>query len=209
MEHVPVLCIGDLSANERKAYALADNKIALNAGWDQELLALELQDLIELDFNLELTGFSLAEIDFTLDAAREASLDASDEPADRFPRVEAAAVTQRGDLWQLGDHRLLCGDARSAEDHATLMEGTVADVVFTDPPYNMPIDGNVYGLGSVRHREFAMGAGEMSATEFTGFLALALESMLPHLGNGTICMCAWTGVTCASCSMQASIRTLS
>jgi ParB-like nuclease domain/DNA methylase len=139
MDQVPVLCIGDLGPEDRKAYALADNKIALNAGWDKELLALELQELIELDFNLELTGFYLAEIDFTLEAARDASPDTSEEPADRIPDMADAAVSRPGDLWLLG-----------------------------------------------RHREFAMGVGEMSREQFTEFLGQSLGMMRPHLDPGTI-----------------------
>lgn len=186
MVQVPVVCIGDLSPEERKAYALADNKIALNAGWDQELLALELKDLLELDFEIELTGFSLAEIDFTLDAVRNSDPDGSDAAADRIPEMDSTAVSRSGDLWLLGRHRLLCGDARSGEDYVRLMGGAPADIVFTDPPYNVPIDGHVSGLGRIRHREFAMGAGEMSVSQFTSFLTETLGHSASHTRDGAI-----------------------
>ncbi len=186
MREVPVLCIGDLSPAERKAYALADNKIALNAGWDRDLLALELQELVEVDFAVELTGFSLAEIDLTLDAAREASPDRRDEAEDRVPAMEAHAITRRGDVWWLGRHRLICGDAREPQDYDLLMEGSRADIFFTDPPYNVPIDGHVCGLGSVRHREFAMGTGEMSSRQFTDFLNRALGRTIAYTRPGAI-----------------------
>lgn len=186
MEQVPVMCIADLSAAERKAYVLADNKLALNAGWDQELLALELQELIDLDFDVELTGFSLAEIDFTLDAARDSTADAQEQPADRIPPLQPVPVTRSGDQWILGRHRLLCGDARQAEDYARLMGSEAADIVFTDPPYNVPIDGNVCGSGRVRHREFAMGTGEMSPAQFIDFLAVSLGHMIRHARSGAI-----------------------
>ena len=114
---LPVLCIADLSLADRKAYVLADNKLALNAGWDPDLLALELQELIDLDFKLDLTGFSLAEVDIILDGAEEASPAQRDSPLDKVPAREGAAVTLLGDVWLLGRHRLLCGDARSAEDY--------------------------------------------------------------------------------------------
>lgn len=183
---VPVLCIGDLSTEERRAYALADNKIALNAGWDQELLALELQELAEFDFDLDLTGFSIAEIDFTLDAAKASSAAATEQAVDAVPEPIGPAVSRRGDLWQLGKHRLLCGDARDPGDLAALMAGEVADIVFTDPPYNVPIDRNVCGLGKVRHREFAFASGEMNTAQFTDFLAASLTRMIAHVRSGAI-----------------------
>lgn len=186
MQEVPVLCIGELSAEERKAYALADNKIALNAGWDAELLALELQELIELDFDLELTGFSLAEIDFTLDTARNASPVGKDAAEDRIPPETNKPISRVGDIWNVGRHRLLCGDALNRDDLALLMEDRVADIVFTDPPYNVPIDGHVCGSGRIRHREFAMGVGEMSSTQFTHFLDQALGNAIAHLRSGSI-----------------------
>lgn len=186
MRQVPTLCVADLTNAERKAYLLADNKIALNAGWDQELLALELQELIDLDFELELTGFSLAEIDFVLDAATDAPVAASEDIADRIPEHRKVAVSRAGDLWLMGDHRLLCGDARDPRCHDVLMEGQQAGIVFTDPPYNVPIDGHVCGLGRIRHREFAMGAGEMSVRQFTDFLSVTLGNMVRHSRSGTI-----------------------
>jgi len=161
MGQVPVVCVGDLPPQERKAYALADNKIALNAGWDQDLLALELKDLLEVDFEIELTGFSLAEIDFTLDAVSNADPNGSDAIADRIPEMASTAVSRRGDLWLLGRHRLLCGDARSAEDYIRLADGGLADLVFTDPPYNVPIDGHVSGLGRTAASKSASQARSM------------------------------------------------
>lgn len=186
LPEVPVLCIGDLSPADRKAYLLADNKLALNAGWDQELLALELQELLDLDFDVDLTGFALAEIDAILDGAAEADPAGPDPVLDRVIEQKGPAVTRPGDIWLLGRHRLLCGDARSADDHAALMAGEVGAIVFTDPPYNVPIDGNVCGLGQVKHREFAMASGEMSAGQFTEFLASALANLIQQVRSGTI-----------------------
>ena len=181
-----MLCIGNLTPSEQRAYALADNKLALNAGWDQELLALELQELIDLDFEVDLTGFSLAEIDLTLDAAREASTKGDDGRGDVIPHLANLPVCRAGEIWELGRHRLLCGDARSPEHYGMLMNGELANIVFTDPPYNVPIDGHVSGLGQVRHREFAMASGEMSVGQFTDFLACCLGSMARHCHAGTI-----------------------
>ncbi len=158
---VPTLTLSHMSEAERRAYILADNKLAENAGWDREILAIELQGLIDLNFEVELTGFSLAEIDFTLDEARDAKTAMRDEPEDKVPEVPGEPVTQMGDLWRLGNHRLLCGDAQEPAHFARLLGNEQVDLVFTDPPYNVKIDGNVCGLGSVKHREFAFASGEM------------------------------------------------
>lgn len=167
MKSVPTLALSHLSDAERRAYVIADNKLALNAGWDKEILAIELQALVDLEFDVELTGFSLAEIDFVLDEAGEADPDGVDAAEDLIPEPTGQPVTRMGDLWLLGRHRLLCGDTRSALDMDRLMDGARADLVFTDPPYNVAIDGNVCGLGSVKHREFAFASGEMSQAQFT------------------------------------------
>lgn len=185
MERVPALRLSHLTAADRRAYALADNKLALNAGWDSDLLATELQALIDLDFDVSLTGFSLAEVDFILDGDREKTADPG-APEDDIPPLPSRAVSRPGDLWQLGAHRLLCGDARSSDDLECLMRDDVADLIFTDPPYNVPIDGNVCGLGSIKHREFAVASGEMSSGEFTQFLTRALGLAAASCKDGAI-----------------------
>lgn len=170
----PCLRLSHLSEAEKRAYVLADNKLAINAGWDKELLAIDLRELGELAFDVSLTGFSLPEIDLILTEADAAAPD-GDEPSDDQPGpAVCAAVTLPGDLWVLGRHRLLCGDAKDPTQIARLMDGGLADMVFTDPPYNVPIQGHVSGLGKVQHREFAEGVGEMSAAEFTAFLSETL-----------------------------------
>ena len=190
MRDVPTLALDHLSADERRAYVLADNKLALNAGWDQETLAIELQGLIEVEFDLELTGFSLAEIDLVLDHAAQSSPDprssVPDAADDRLPSPLPAPVTRPGDLWQLGRHRLICGDARLPDTYARLLGGERVDLVFTDPPYNVPIDGHVSGLGAVKHREFAFASGEMSEAQFTAFLTESLGAMAMHCRDGAI-----------------------
>ena len=148
IDRVPTIRINDMSEAQKRAYVLADNKLAENAGWDRELLALELQGLLEmeLDFDVTVTGFEMGEIDVLI-----GSSDEEDDEADHLPEVDAAAppVTQPGDLWQLSRHRLLCADATQPEPFEALMGGEQAEMVFTDPPYNLPIDGHVSGLGSV------------------------------------------------------------
>lgn len=183
---VPTLRLSHLSAEERRAYVLADNKLALNAGWDTEILAIELQALIDIEFDVTVTGFSLAEIDLTLDQAREASAVAADDRADLIPEPPVEPVSKQGDVWLLGRHRLLCGDARSVDDVARLMNGETADLIVTDPPYNVAIDGNVGGLGSVRHREFAFASGEMTRGEFTEFLTVTLSNASGAARDGAI-----------------------
>lgn len=165
---------------------LADNKLALNAGWDREVLAIELQALVDLEFDMELTGFSLAEIDLALDEAREADPAAGDAAHDAVPDMVGPAVSRLGDLWLLGRHRLLCGDARNSQDYAILLGAEKADLVFTDPPYNVPIDGHVSGLGKVRHREFAFASGEMSEAQFTVFLTETLSAASAAMRDGAI-----------------------
>ena len=183
---VPTLALSHLSDTERRAYVLADNKLALNAGWDKEILAIELQALSDLEFDTELTGFSLAEIDLIIDEAGEADPDGYDCADDEVTFASGPAVLRQGDLWQLGRHRLLCGDARNAIDFDALMMGGKADLVFTDPPYNVKIDGNVCGLGSVKHREFAFASGEMTRTQFTAFLADTLGNIGAVMRDGAI-----------------------
>ena len=185
-KQVPTIALSHLSAAERRAYVLADNKLALNAGWDKEILAIELQALVDLEFDVEITGFSLAEVDLAIDEASEASTDGPLSPEDAVPTVSGEPVTCMGDLWELGRHRLLCGDTRDAGGMDRLMAGQRADLVFTDPPYNVAIDGNVCGLGSVKHREFAFASGEMSESQFTGFLAETLGNIARVMRDGAI-----------------------
>lgn len=189
---VPTLALAHLSAADRRAYMLADNKLALNAGWDQEILAIELQGLIDLNYEIDVTGFSLAEIDLVLDHAKESSPAANDGAAasdgrdDAVPALLDKAVSCAGDLWQLGRHKLICGDARVMETYTQLLGSEQVDLVFTDPPYNVPIDGHVSGLGAVKHREFAFASGEMSERQFTAFLTESLGAMASRCRDGAI-----------------------
>ena len=188
LQSVPAVRLSHLDAAQRRAYVLADNKLALNAGWDRDLLAIELQTLIDLDFDVEITGFSLAEVDLVLDEARQSSAHAQNTPEDQIPPLidPGAAVTRPGDLWLLDRHRLLCGDSRNRRTFDGLLQDERADLVFTDPPYNVPIDGHVCGLGRIRHREFAMGTGEMSREAFTAFLRQTLGHAAACCRDGAI-----------------------
>lgn len=196
MKSVPAVVLDDLTDAEIRAYMLADNKLALNAGWDSTTLAIEMQGLIDVGFDLELTGFALAEIDFVLDAASNAEPDGPQPEEDAVVALAAEAVSQRGDLWQLGRHYLICGDARERADYDAVTSGEPMDLIFTDPPYNCKINGHVCGLGKIKHREFAMASGEMSAEEFTGFLSQTLGLAAACCKDGAIafvCM-DWRGM---------------
>jgi DNA modification methylase len=184
MKSVPAIKLEHLSDAEKRAYVLADNKLAEKAGWDREILAIELQGLIDLDFDIELTGFDAPEIDFLLEVSGSA---ASDQVEDDFPSYEPRwSVTRPGDLWNLGTHRLACGDARKEATYRQLMQGEQAQFVFTDPPYNVPIEGNVSGLGRKRHRDFAMATGEMTSEEFTRLLREVFSNLVAHSSDGSI-----------------------
>jgi DNA modification methylase len=192
LAEVPTLALDHLSAAERRAYVLADNQLALNAGWDQELLAGELQALIDIEFEIGVLGFSQAEIDKVLDQAAQSSVvppnanSAIAEIDDAVPAVLAQPVTRMGDVWQLGRHRLICADARLPQSYVRLLGDDRVDLVFTDPPYNVPIDGHVTGLGAVKHREFAFASGELSQTQFTAFLSESLGAMATCCRDGAI-----------------------
>jgi len=169
LESVPIIQLAHLTEAQKRAFAIADNKIALNAAWDLEILASELQFLADgnVPFEIETTGFETAEIDIIIDGV---SGDVSTHQLDRVPDRPSHTTTMAGDLWLLGDHKLLCADTRDPSSFELLMGRERARVVFSDPPFNVPVDGHVCGLGSIKHREFAMASGEMSRDEFVAFL---------------------------------------
>ncbi len=184
LAEIPTLCIAGLSAAQRRALMLADNKIAENAGWDRDLLAVELEELTGLleaeGLDIALTGFDAAEID-ALAADFVDDADADDQvPAAGNPVVE------KGDLWLLGRHRLMCSDARDEAAVVRLMDGAQAQMVFIDPPYNVPVLGHVQGRGAIKHREFAFASGEMSVEGFTAFLIECLTVCERNAIDGSI-----------------------
>ena len=170
---VPVIRASHLSPEEARAYALADNKIALGAGWDDGLLRVSLEQLMEakLDFAVDVTGFSTPEIDLIVHGS-----DALDVPAKAPPAIEET-VSRLGDVWVLGRHVIVCGDCRTSSDLTRVLNGEQIALGITDPPFNVKIGGHVSGLGEVQHREFAMAAGEMSSLDFEGFLRDSVGQM--------------------------------
>jgi DNA modification methylase len=212
LSEVPCLRIETMTPEEKRAYVLADNKLALNAGWDEEILAEELKGLLDLDldFDVGITGFSVPEIDGIIDGL------VPEEPGDPDDDIMAAdgpARCHTGDIWQLGPHRLICASALDRDTVAALMNGERAQMVFTDPPYNVPIQGHVGGSGAVKHREFAMASGEMSEAEFTAFLRSAFQNLVDCTCDGSIhfvCM-DWrhmTEILAAAGSIYAELKNL-
>jgi DNA modification methylase len=185
---VPTIRLEHLSEAQAKAFMIADNRLTDTSVWDDRLLAEQLKELslLDLDFSLETTGFEMGEIDLRIEGLT-ASSEADEDHDDVAPAAPAGpAVSRQGDLWLLGDHRLYCGSALDETAYVTLMNGEQAAMVFTDPPYNVPIEGNVSGLGAVKHREFVMASGEMSEAEFTAFLSRVCAFLVRYSVDGSI-----------------------
>jgi DNA modification methylase len=183
MKTVPTVRLSHLSDDEKRAYILADNRLAEKAGWDNDMLAIELQGLVDIGFDVLLTGFEPAEVDIIIEGIG----DESEQPENLVPEeTNDPPVSRMGDLWMLGKHRLVCGDSTDAAIYKLLMSDEKAEFVFTDPPYNVKIDGNVSGLGRVKHREFAMASGEMSESEFTAFLSSVYALLCGYSTDGSI-----------------------
>lgn len=186
LEAVPTISLAHLKPQEQKAYMLADNQLATLATWDDVILSKELIELqnFELDFSLDVLGFS------DIDLSRLTLLDGSQDPEsaveeDEPPAMQSSAVTRLGDVWMLGDHRLICGDARDNDAYNRLMQGKHARMVFTDPPYNCPVKGHITRRDS-QAREFPMATGEMTSVAFTDFLSASLGQAAAHAMDGSI-----------------------
>lgn len=173
LETVPVLRLNHLDKNKLRAFVLADNQLALKSGWDIQILGEELSELIEFDLDLSVTGFDWPEIDAII---HPNEVEAESDPADCVPVAPKTAATRLGDIWIIGRHRLICGDSTKPETFEALLGDQKARMVFSDPPYNVPINGHVSGLGKNVHREFEMGVGEMSESEFIGFLRAVFQN---------------------------------
>lgn len=185
MAEVPTLTIAGLNEAEKRAIVIADNRLPERAVWDFELLQEHFKKLIEIDFEVELTGFSTGEVDLLMDGkAAPASADPSDDLSGLT--LDGPAVSATGDLWELGPHRLLCGDALHDESYEALLKGELAQMIVTDPPFNVRIQGHAMGRGRVRHREFAMASGEMSEPAFGTFLETFIRRAQTHSANGSI-----------------------
>jgi DNA modification methylase len=188
MTEVPTLGLDHLTPAQIRAFMIADNRLTEISTWDDRLLAEQLKELslLGLDFNIESTGFEMGEIDLRI-ASLDDPLDPDDDPADLLPEAPAGpSVSKIGDLWRLGRHRVLCGNALESEAFATLVGDERAAMVFTDPPYNVPIEGHASGLGAIHHRPFPMASGEMDGPQFTGFLRAAFRNLAEFSDGGSL-----------------------
>jgi hypothetical protein len=184
---VPTVQVGHLSESQKTAFSIADNKISELSQFDSILLADQLRALsLDVNFDLETTGFPVAEIDFLLEGSN-LQADQRSDPADILPELPSNdPVSRSGDLWQLGRHRLFCGSALDSSAFAWLMDGELATAVITDPPFNVRVDGHVSGLGVQKHREFAMASGEMTGAEFQAFLTRVAGLLARYSIDGSL-----------------------
>ncbi len=187
LKKVPTIMLEHLSDEQKAAYIIADNKIAENAGWDIETLQSELEYITELDidFDMTLTGFNIPEIDILMQGNKEQA------PEDATPELPEFPVSKPGDIWILGPHKILCADSTKPDSYTKLMGSDKAQLIFTDPPYNVPVNGHICGKGKIKHEEFKMGSGEMSQSEFISFLSNTFKNLCSYSVNGSlhyICM---------------------
>lgn len=194
LTEVPVIRLLHLSEAQKRAYRIADNKLTENGQWDVDLLKLEFSELekLSLDFSLDLTGFDIADIDIILDDSLTDKNTKIDEKANAIPFIpESEIVTKTGDIWQLDKHKLICGNSLEAQTYRELFQDKKASMIFTDPPYNVKVDGHICGLGKFKHKEFKMASGEMSSDEFQKFLLNNFTQLKDFSKNGSllyICM---------------------
>jgi DNA modification methylase len=186
LKEVPAVRLSNLSPAERRAYVITDNRLAELAGWDRDLLASELKGLLELQFDdIELTGFSLGEIDPLLDEAAEKK---AQKPGrqDELPAnsLQGPAVARTGDLWVMGPHRLLCGDAADPTSYQFLLEGKQADAVLIDPRFNIAIEGA--GSGRGRDSDAALASGELPEGQFIALATAFLQRSRENTKDGAI-----------------------
>lgn len=189
IKEVPVIFLEHLTPDEIRAYVLADNKLAEEAGWDNEILKIELQGLIDLDIEFAtISGFEIPEIDLIIndDQIENKKKEKPDE-ADILPdEKKVKKRVNSGDLWKLGEHYLYCGNSLKEESFKILLGENKASMIFTDSPYNVPIDGHVCGSGKVKHNEFAMASGEMTSSQFTEFLETAFQNLSKFSIDGSL-----------------------
>jgi ParB-like chromosome segregation protein Spo0J len=183
LSEIPAVTVADLDEARLRALRLALNRLSEDSRWDLEALRLEFSDIMEIsgEIDLRISGFEMGEIDAAFEGDRV------DEEDDLTALNETSPpLTKPGDLWLLGDHRILCANALISESYARLLGNERAEMIFTDPPWNIPIAGHVSGLGAIKHGDFAMGCGERSAAEFEAFLRTALGHTARNSNDGSI-----------------------
>jgi DNA modification methylase len=183
LPQLPAVTITDLDEAKLRLLRLALNRLSEDSSWNADALTLEFSDVLALDTNIDLqiSGFEMGEIDIRLRAS-------PDDEEDEIPRIDQQLppITKLGDIWVLDQHRIVCGDALQAENYSRLLGDDLAQMVFTDPPWNVPIEGHVSGLGAIKHAEFAMASGEMSSAEFEAFLATTLGHAARSAVDGSL-----------------------
>jgi hypothetical protein len=185
MRTIPAVRACHLSESDKRAFIIADNRLAELASWDQNGLARELHFLSELDIDYDFSaiGFDTAQIDVILEGIEEIN-----DRADVLPKTTTLGpISKLGDHWLLGDHHLCCGNALESGPYLALLGTDHAQMVFTDPPYNVRIDGHAGGKGAIKHREFSMASGEMSDDEFVRFLTASFQKITTFSDDGAIC----------------------
>jgi len=184
---VPTLCLDHLTPAQARAFMIADNRLTEIAVWDDRLLAQQLKELtlVGLDFDIEVTGFEMGEIDLRI-ASLDDPAQAEADPTDVVPEIPGTPLSKLGDMWLLHRHRLLCGSALDSAVFAALMGEERAATAFIDPPYNVRIDGHAGGLGAIHHRPFPMASGEMDRSQFTAFLGQAFRNLTAFSIDGSI-----------------------
>lgn len=183
LREVPTLTLSGLSEDDKRAIVIADNRLPEGAVWDLKILKGQLQHLIAIDFDVELTGFSTGEIDLIIDGNSLPQDDESETVAIELPEF---AISRIGDMWECGGHRIICGNALEQAIYPILLGGQLADLVVADPPYNVRIDGHATGNGKIRHREFQMASGEMSDAEYTRFFGNSITNVIQFSRDGAI-----------------------
>ena len=183
MTEVPVIVLDHLSETQRRALVIADNRLAMNAGWDEEMLRVELESLQVDGFNLDIVGFSDEEIEALLQEPEEARAGNTDD--DAVPETPETAVTAPGDVWILGEHRLLCGDSTQMESVEKVLAGGLADMVFTDPPYNVNYGATMKDKLRGKDRKIA---NDNLGSDFEKFLYDACVNMLA-VAKGAVYIC--------------------
>lgn len=191
LETIPIIRLTHLSEAEKRAYRIADNKLSENGRWDTDLLKLEFSEIeklalnLEDELNLDITGFDFKEIDVLL--ANNKPNEKADEKLNSVPYVpENEIVSQHGDVWLLGKHKVICGNALQEETYQRSFEEVKANMVFIDPPYNVKIQGHVCGAGQTKHKEFAFGSGEMNEAEFISFLKTSMANIAKYSAENSI-----------------------
>lgn len=184
MLQVPAIILSHMNESQKRAYLIADNKLTELGKWDLELLNIEFTNLsaLDLDFDLEITGFETTEIDLIIGG----STVESKPQEDATPVLsESDQVCKRGDIWQLGEHYLICEDSVQLQTYKSLMGDKLAQMVLTDPPYNVKVR-NIGSMGKIKHDEFAMASGEMSREQFTEFLTTIMQNLKAFSADGSL-----------------------